>query len=211
MDFLSEDLTKYISNHTSPEPQELYELYRETNLKAINPIMLSGHMQGQFLKMISHLLQPKLVLELGTYTGYSAICLAAGLPADGKIISIDKNEEIAYLAEKYFEKTGTADKIELMFGNALDIIPSLEMQFDLVFIDADKRNYLNYYNLIIDKVKKNGLILADNILWYGKVLTDDKDPDTVALKSFNKFIQEDPRVENVLMPLRDGMMMIRKL
>ena len=211
MEFLSEPLTKYIENHSSKEPTALYELYRETNLKAINPIMLSGHLQGRFLSMLVHLIKPKLILELGTYTGYSAICLAEGLPSDSKIISVDRNEELFYLAKKYFEKSGVSDKIELMVGNAMDIIPKLDLEFDMVFIDADKLNYLNYYHLIIDKVKQNGLILADNILWYGKVVTDDSGADTLALKAFNEFVQNDPRVENVLMPLRDGMMMIRKL
>ena len=210
MDFLEENLSKYVDEHCTPEQQELYELYRETHLKVLRPNMLTGNTQGQYLKMLCHLMKPKNVLEIGTFTGYSAICLAQGLPEDGKLTTIDINPELGYLVNKYLEKTKTANQVNCLIGNALDIIPTLETEFDLVFIDADKVNYLKYYHLVFDKVKPNGLILADNVLWYGKVVTDADDIDTIALKEFNKFVNEDERVENVLLPLRDGLMMVRK-
>ncbi len=211
MDFLEKNLSKYVEEHCSAEPQELYELYRETYLKVLSPNMLSGNIQGQFLKMLCHLIRPKSVLEIGTFTGYSAICLAQGLPPDGKLITIDINPELTYLVDKFLKKTGTADKVECLIGNAMEIIPNLDVEFDMIFIDADKKNYLKYYKLVFDKLKPNGLILADNVLWYGKVVNKAEDIDTQSLQEFNEFVQADDRVENVLMPLRDGLMMVRKI
>ena len=175
--------------------------------------MLSGHIQGRILSMFSHMLKPKNVLEIGTYTGYSASCFAEGMQPDGKLVTIDINNELETMATSYFEKSGYGNQIDMRVGNAIDIIPTLDMKFDLVFIDADKHNYSNYYDLVIDKVNQGGFIIADNVLWSGKVLTDEvnTDTDTKALDEYNKKINSDPRVENMLMPVRDGLMVARKL
>lgn len=212
MDFLPKDIAGYVKQHTTEESAVLFDLYRETNLKVMLPIMLSGHVQGAFLKMISQMMRPKNILEVGTYTGYSAICLAEGLTEDGLLYTIDKNPEITHVHQKYFEKAGIADKVRFFEGRALDILPDLDVVFDLVFIDADKTNYLNYYKLIFDKVRQNGFILADNVLWFGKVVKDveENDLETKGILEFNEFIQNDERVENTLLPIRDGMMLIRK-
>lgn len=205
-------LEKYSEDHTSKESEVLHRLNRETHIKALMPRMLSGHLQGQFLGMLSQMIQPKVILEIGTYTGYSAICLAKGLKVDGVIHTIEKNPEHETMAKKYFKEAGIEHQVNYHLGNALEIIPTLNEIFDLVFIDADKDNYLNYYNLVFDKVKPGGYFLVDNVLWSGKVLTkpDSKDIEALGIIEFNDFIHADDRVENVLLPVRDGLMLIRK-
>ena len=211
MDFLPEDLLKYINAHTSGEPALLKKINRDTHAEVLMPRMLSGHVQGRFLSMISHLIKPKNILEIGTYTGYSAICMAEGLQPDGKLVTIDINEELESRVRSYFNEAGLNQKIDYWVGDASKIIPTLDMVFDLVFIDADKENYSNYYDLIFDKVRAGGLILADNVLWSGKVAAPKPDKDTRALMEFNDKIMNDQRVETLLLPLRDGVMMIRKI
>lgn len=213
MEFLPIEIEQYSQEHTQKETEVLYNLNRETHLKVLIPRMLSGHIQGRILSMFSHMLKPKNVLEIGTYTGYSAICFAEGMQPDGKLVTIDINNELETMATSYFEKSGYGNQIDMRVGNAIDIIPTLDMKFDLVFIDADKHNYSNYYDLVIDKVNQGGFIIADNVLWSGKVLTDEvnTDTDTKALDEYNKKINSDPRVENMLMPVRDGLMVARKL
>lgn len=209
MEILNEDLQHYAEQHTSQESDQLKKINRDTHANVLMPRMLSGHLQGRVLAMISKMIQPQRVLEIGTYTGYSAICMAEGLAKNGKIITIDINEELEERVRAYFKPW--EDKIDYKIGNALDIIPTLQETFDLVFIDADKSNYSNYFDLVIDKVKPGGFMLADNVLWSGKVLDKKPDADTRAILAFNKKILEDSRVENVLLPIRDGIMMIRKL
>jgi len=211
MNFLPENLDQYVVAHSQDEPKILQELSRETWQKVLNPRMLSGAFQGRVLSMISKLIQPKNVLEIGTYTGYSALCIAEGLQEQGIIHTLDKNEELENLQNKYFEKSGYRHQIEQHFGNALEIIPRLNVAFDLVFIDADKSNYPNYFNLIINKMNKGGVILSDNVLWSGKVVEklDPKDVDTKALLEYNKLLVTDERVETVLLPIRDGLTISR--
>src|SRR5690554_407094 len=214
MEFLDEKLEDYVNAHTSPESEVLNDLNRQTHIKILQPRMLSGHLQGRILSMLSKMIQPNRILEIGTYTGYSAICLAEGLKenANGKLITIDINYELEDMVKSYIEKAGFSEQIELKIGNAIEIIPSLDKNFELVFIDADKSNYSNYYDLLIDDLPKGAIIIADNVLWSGKVIqaTKKNDVDTEALKIFNKKIQDDHRVENVLLPIRDGLMVIRK-
>jgi len=211
MDFLNKELTEYVEKHTSPEPEVLSELNRETNLKVLMPRMLSGHYQGRFLSMISWMVRPASILEIGTYTGYSAICFAEGLAEGGKIHSIDINEELESLVRRFVKKAGMEDKVVLHIGNAMDIIPTLDLTFDLVFIDADKVNNLKYYNMVIEKVRAGGFIIADNVLWSGKVVEQEKiDKDTRLIMDFNDFVQQDERVENIMLPLRDGLLIARK-
>jgi len=213
MEFLPKEIDEYSGKHTQSETKILSDLNRETHIKVLIPRMLSGHIQGRILSMFSHMIQPKNILEIGTYTGYSAICFAEGMKPNGKLITIDINNELETMANSYFEKSGFGNQIEMKIGNAMDIIPELELDFDLVFIDADKNNYSNYFDLVIDKVNKGGFIIADNVLWSGKVTTEEvtTDTDTKALDEYNKKIHEDSRVENVLMPVRDGLMVARKL
>ena len=211
MDFLSEELNKYIESHTRDEGDNLKDLDRETNAKVLMPRMLSGHLQGQVLRMLSIMIKPERILEIGTFTGYSAICLAEGLTAEGELHTIDINEELKPMVHAYFEKAGILNRVKYHIGNALDIIPTLDMSFDLVFIDADKENYSNYYNLVIDDMRPGSYIIADNVLWSGKVLEPNPDKDTKAIMEFNDMIQADTRVENVLLPVRDGLMVMRKL
>jgi caffeoyl-CoA O-methyltransferase len=211
MDILNEDLLHYSEQHTTPESPLLKAINRDTHAKVIMPRMLSGHLQGRVLSMISKLIQPKLILEIGTYTGYSAICLAEGLGPEGKLITIDINEELEDKVKKYFDEAGLSSKVEYRIGDATKIVSTLDGPFDLVFIDADKENYGRYYDMVIDKVREGGIILADNVLWSGKVLQAKQDKDTRAIVEFNKKIQQDIRVENVLLPIRDGILMIRKL
>ena len=213
MEFLPQEIEKYAQDHTQQESEVLYNLNRETHLKVLIPRMLSGHIQGRILSMFSHMVKPKNVLEIGTYTGYSAICFAEGMQPDGKLVTIDINNELETMATSYFVKSGFGNQIDMKIGNAIDIIPTLDLKFDLVFIDADKHNYSNYFELVINKVNKGGFIIADNVLWSGKVLTDEvnTDTDTKALDQYNKKINSDPRVENILMPVRDGLMVARKI
>ena len=212
MEFISEELSKYIENHTSSESTILQKLNRHTHANVLKPRMLSGHVQGRALSLFSKMMRPKYILEIGTYTGYSAICLAEGLIEGGKLITIDINEELEEQVKSFVSEVGFQDKIEFRLGKALDIIPTLDIEFDIVFIDADKKNYLNYYQQSIEKVKSGGLIILDNILWSGKVVQEVKvkDKDTQTILKVNKFIQEDTRVENVLLGIRDGLMMVRK-
>lgn len=213
MDILSDELEKYISQHTTAESEILVRLRKETFQKTTQPQMLSGGYQGRLLSLISKMIRPKTILEIGTFTGYATLCLAEGLQKDGKIITIDRNEELMYLPKKYFEESEFSGQIEIKIGNALDILEGLDGCFDLVFIDADKSNYINYYNKIIDKMNSGGVILADNVLWYGKVMEETKanDKDTMILKEFNQMLVSDTKVEVVLLPVRDGISLIRKI
>lgn len=208
----SKEIDNYILNHIDAEDEVLTDLDRETNLKVIGARMISGHLQGQVLSMLSKMIQPKYILEVGTFTGYSAICLAKGLQNGGKLITIEIDDELETLAHKYFTKAGFEGIIEQRIGSALDIIPTLTESFDLVFLDADKREYVNYYQLLIDKMQSGSYIIADNTLWSGKVLEIPKDDDfqTQGIIEFNTLIKNDPRVEKVILPLRDGMTVIRK-
>jgi predicted O-methyltransferase YrrM len=214
MEFLDPDLEKYVENHTEQENEILAKINRETHTQVLKPRMLSGHLQGRVLSLLSHMIQPKSILEIGTYTGYSALCLAEGMSENGKLITIDKNEELADRVTGYFNQSAYAKNIEFKKGNALDIIPQLENSWDLVFIDADKSNYLKYYKLCFDQVNKGAYILIDNVLWSGKVLEKNRnklDADTQAILEFNRYVHEDKRVQNVLFPIRDGLMILRKL
>lgn len=212
MEFIEKEIEDYALNHTKSESELLKKINRETHAKIMMPRMLSGHLQGRLLSMFSNMIKPDYILEIGTYTGYSALCLAEGLSEKGKIITIDINEEIEKLVRSFFEQSEYKNKIDYRIGNALNIIPNINQELDIVFIDADKENYTTYYDLIFDKVKKGGYIIADNVLWSGKVLMDDSklDKDTKAIKAFNDKIQQDDRVENILLPVRDGLMICRK-
>ena len=211
MQFINPDLLAYSEKHTTPESDLLKHINRQTHANVMMPRMLSGHMQGRILSMFSHMLKPKRILEIGTYTGYSAICLAEGLVPDGRLITIDINEELEDGVRKYFEQSGFGHRIDFRIGNAITIIPGLHEKFDLVFIDADKENYSRYFDLVIDNVNLNGIILADNVLWSGKVLDEKPDKDTRAILDFNDKVSKDSRVESVLLPVRDGIMMLRKV
>ncbi len=213
MEFIDKELNRYCEEHTSEEDALLKKITRTTQAKVLLPRMISGHFQGKFLELVSKMIRPKRILELGTYTGYSAICMARGLDKDGTLTTIDINDELETMVRGFFDESGMGSQIDYRLGNAMEILPELEGPFDLVFIDADKVNYSNYFDMLIDKISSGGFILADNVLWSGKVLsplTKKSDADTVALIEFNKKIQEDPRVENALLPLRDGVMMLRK-
>ena len=211
MHFLPQKIDDYVVEHSEKEPQLLQELSKETWQKVLNPRMLSGAFQGRVLSMISKLINPKKILEIGTYTGYSALCLAEGLAEDGVLYTVDKNEELEELQYKYFQKSEFKDQIKQYVGNAIEIIPTIDEKFDLVFIDADKSNYPNYFELIIDKMNKGGIILSDNVLWSGKVVEElnPKDIDTKMLLEYNKLLATDTRVETVLLPIRDGLTISR--
>ncbi len=211
MDFLPADINKYSEDHTSQESDLLRRINRETYAEVLMPRMVSGHLQGRFLSMVSHMIKPQNILEIGTYTGYSAICLAEGLQPNGRLVTIDVNEELEKRVRGYFREGGLENKIDYRLGDAATIIPVLNSSFDLVFIDADKENYTKYYELVFDKVPMGGYILADNVLWSGKVVQEKIDKDTMAIKSFNEKIQSDSRVENMLLPLRDGISLVRKV
>jgi caffeoyl-CoA O-methyltransferase len=211
MHLVSADLENYIETFSSAEDLVLRELSRETHLKVPMPQMVSGHLQGQFLEMISTLLHPKRILEIGTYTGYSAICLAKGLSTDGLLYTIDINEELQTMCARYFAKANLSSKIKHLIGDAQKIIPELNETFDLVFIDADKINYSNYYDLVFSKVRAGGFIIADNVLWSGKVLDEKKDKDTLAIHQYNQKVADDTRVKNFILSLRDGLNIAQKL
>jgi predicted O-methyltransferase YrrM len=205
-------IEEYLEQHTTPMDEVLHELYRETHLHAMNPRMASGPVQGRFLQLLCQLMQPKKVLEIGTFTGFATICMARGMASDGLLTTIEANEEYEGIIRKYLAKTAVADRVKLIIGDAKEVIPTLEGGFDLVFIDADKISYPSYYDLMIEKLNPGGVVLADNVLWEGKVLNvGTKERDTKAIQAFNDKVQNDPRVENVLLPLRDGLMMVRKL
>lgn len=212
MEFISDELDKYVCDHSENEPKVLHDLNRETHLNVLKPRMLSGHYQGRVLSIFSHLTQPKRILEIGSYTGYSAICLAEGMQDGGELITIDRNDELESLVQEYIERSENSGRIVQKIGDAMEIIPKLEGEFDLVFIDADKSNYLNYYKMIIDKVPSGGVILIDNVLWSGKVVeeTAKGDKDTAVLKELNAFVHNDERVQEVILPIRDGLTVIRK-
>lgn len=210
---IDKQLEEYIEKHTTPEDEVLYDLNRQTHLKAIKPRMLSGHVQGVFLKMVSQMIQPKSVLEIGTYTGYSAICLADGIPSGGKLITIEQDIELEDFIKNYVRKAGKQSVIDIKIGNALEKVDELEGPFDLIFIDAEKKDYLTYYKKIKPKLAPGGFLMADNALWSGKVIEQSagNDPETAGVKVFNEYVQHDAEVENVLLPLRDGIMVVRKL
>lgn len=211
MEFLSESIIEYCENHSEKEPEYLAKLNKETHQKVLQPRMLSGHYQGRLLSLISKLVNPQNILEIGTYTGYSALCLAEGLQPNGKLHTIDINEELFDFQQKYFQESEFKDQIIQHLGDATKIIPQLDLKFDLVFIDADKPNYPNYFEIIIDKMNPGGLILSDNVLWSGKVLEEVKrnDLSTEALLKYNKMLAEDDRIETVILPLRDGLTLSR--
>lgn len=213
MHFISEELENYIVNHSATEPELLQQLNKETYQKILQPRMLSGHFQGRVLSMLSKIINPKHILELGTYTGYATLCLTEGLKTDGTIDTIDINEELEDIQQKYFNESDYKEQIIQHVGNALDIIPTLNKKFDLVFIDADKENYINYWKLIVPMMNKGGIILSDNVLWSGKVLEEvqKNDKSTPILLEYNKMINEDARVETVLLPIRDGLTVSRVL
>ena len=213
MNFIPEHIARYIEIHSSEESDLLNELYRETHLKVLIPAMISGKFQGRLLSMISKLCRPTRILEIGTYTGYSAICLAEGLDEKGKLFTIDKNEELENIQKKYWKRSGYEDKIIGLTGIAEDIIPTLHEDWDLVFIDADKERYIDYYEMILPNLKNGGIILADNVLWYGKVIeeAEEQDIETKGLQEFNRHVKEDSRVEKIMLPIRDGIYLIRKI
>ena len=210
---ISDEIEDYCEKHSSKEEDLLYQLYRETYQKTLRPRMISGHIQGLFLQMISNLVKPKRILELGTFTGYSTICLAKGLTNDGLIYTIEEEPELEYIIHKYLHQTPFYSKVKLMIGKALDFIPSLHETWDIIYIDADKTNYLNYYKILLPSLSKNGILLADNVLWSGKILnhpsSDDK--ETKALSEFNEYVKNDNNVTNLLLPLRDGIMIVQKI
>ena len=208
---MDQKLEKYVLNHTTPEDPLLEDLYRQTHIRFVNPNMVSGHLQGRLLEMISKMIQPEYILEIGTFTGYSAICLAKGLKPDGKLITIEVNDELATFAGSYFKKAGLSSVIEQHIGNALEIIPGLDIQFDLIFIDGDKREYIEYYKVVFDKVKPGGFIIADNVFWGGKVFEENsKDQQARGIIDFNEMICTKTEIENLVLPMRDGLMVIRK-
>lgn len=211
MSIVPSNIEEYVVNHSQKEPELLQQLNKETWQKVLNPRMLSGTFQGRVLAMISKLIQPKIILEIGTYTGYSALCLAEGLVPEGKLFTIDRNEELEDFSKKYFQKSPYKNQIHQLTGNALDIIPTINEKFDLVFIDADKSNYANYFHLIIEKMNPGGIILSDNVLWSGKVVAPVKanDKDTMALLKYNELLASDTRIETILLPIRDGLSISR--
>jgi predicted O-methyltransferase YrrM len=211
-EFINKDISEYVESNSQLEPTLLKELNRETHLKILNPRMLSGSYQGRILSMISKIIKPKRVLEIGTYTGYSALCIAEGLDIKGVIDTIDINEELQEIQDKFFKKSGFANKINQHIGNALEIIPKIKRKFDLVFLDADKENYINYFELVIDKINAGGILISDNVLWSGKVVDNrKKDMITKKLIEFNNLINNDKRIETVIFPVRDGLSISRKI
>ena len=211
MHFLSEELENYAAQHTEDEPLLLQELNKRTHLNVLQPRMISGHFQGRFLSLLSKMVQPRTILEIGTYTGYATLCLAEGLHPEGVLHTIDIKEELTDLQREFFDRSGYGNQIVQHLGKAADIIPALNTTFDLVFIDADKQNYANYFDLVIEKMTRGGIILSDNVLWSGKVVEEVKpnDKHTQALMAYNQKIKDDPRVETVLLPIRDGITLSR--
>jgi caffeoyl-CoA O-methyltransferase len=209
--FMNAHIEKYIESHSSKEPSLLNTLYKETHLHAVHPRMISGHTQGRLLSLLSRLKQPGHILEIGTYTGYSAICLAEGLKPGGKLISIEINDELESINRKYIEKANVADKIELITGDAKIVIPGLKDKFQLIFIDGNKQEYPEYYKLCKAKLAPGGLLIADNALWDGKVITDTTDKQTCGIQKFNRMVQEDPCMKNFILPVRDGLMIAEKV
>jgi len=211
MEIIPHDLQLYLEDHCDPEPPELQKINRETYLKVLQPHMLSGHYQGRLLSMLSKMMQPRRILEIGTFTGYSTICLAEGLVEDGLLYTIEVNHEMEEMLSQHFKSTNVDKKIRQYFGHASQIIVEIEENnFDIAFIDADKRNNLHYFQLIIDKIKSGGLIIIDNVLWKGKVYGNENDADTRSIRELNDHIAEDKRVEKLILPVRDGIMLVRK-
>ena len=210
MDFISEKLAEYLSQNSDKEPEILSKLNKETHQKILQPRMLSGHIQGRFLSLISKIKSPLHILEIGTYTGYGTLCLAEGLATNGKIFTIDRNEELINIQNKYFEESGNRDKIVQLTGNAVNVLMGLDENFDLIFIDADKENYIKYFEIVSKKLNPNGIIISDNVLWSGKVVEEsDNDQETDTLKKFNKLLSKDERFETIILPLRDGLSISR--
>lgn len=210
MNFSLKKLIKYCEAHSSPQNEVLYKLERETHLKTLAPQMLSGHLQGQLLTLLSQLMQPQTILEIGTFTGYAAICLAQGLAENGTLHAIEANEELAYIIRKYIRKAELEEKIKLHIGDAKKIVPQIEGEFDIVFIDAGKNDYALYFDMVVDRVKTGGLIIADNVLWSGKVIMSQHDKDTITIHNFNEKVKKEERVESLMLPLRDGILIARK-
>ena len=212
MEFIDPLLDKYVCEHTANESDLLKKINRETHLEVLQPRMLSGHFQGRVLSMFSKMIRPERILEIGTYTGYSALCLAEGLTPNGKLVTIDINEELAARVRGYISESTYAKQIDYLVGNAMELIPALNEKWDIVFIDADKDNYINYYHLVFPMVKVGGYIIADNVLWSGKVIDlSQQDKDTSLLREYNQLVHQDDRVEEVLFPIRDGLMIARKI
>ncbi|HKK62980.1 MAG TPA: O-methyltransferase [Bacteroidales bacterium] len=208
---IPEHIDRYAEAHSSPEDQVLYDLYRETYLKTVHPQMVSGRVQGQFLAIMSKMIRPRHILEIGTFTGYSAYCLSKGLQKSGKITTIEVNEELEEMIQQFFQKAGIAQKTELIIGDALKLLAGMDQKFDLIFLDANKEHYPNYYNICIDKLNVGGYMIADNVLWSGKVAKEQfDDQSTKKLREFNDMVQKDKRVENVFLTIRDGLSIIRK-
>jgi len=213
MHFISEELEAYVEHHSQSEPELLVKLFKETHQKILQPRMLSGHFQGRVLSILSKIIRPKNILEIGTYTGYAALCLAEGMQKEGTLDTIDIKEELVSIQQKYFDLSPWKDQITAHLGNALDIIPTLNKKYDLVLIDADKENYIHYFNLVVPIMNPGGIILSDNVLWSGKVLEElnPKDTSTKVLLEYNQMVNNDPRVETVLLPIRDGLTVSRVL
>jgi caffeoyl-CoA O-methyltransferase len=209
---MAKEPDRYLREHTSPEDRVLEELNRQTHLNVVNPNMLSGHLQGRLLEMLSYMINPSLILEIGTYTGYSAICLARGLKSGGQLHTIEVNDELKEMSTRYIALARVADRVTLHAGRAQDIIPSMPYTFDLVFIDGDKREYSEYYDLVFDKVRRGGFIIADNVLWGGKIEDGETsgDQQTKGVILFNEQVRSDQRVEKVMLPVRDGILIVRK-
>ena len=209
---MDRQLEKYILDHSVPEDPVLEDLYRQTHLRFVNPNMACGLIQGKFLEMISRMINPSYILEIGTFTGYSAICLAKGLKTDGMLITVEANDELVGFTRSYFTKAGVASKINSITGRLQDVVAAIKEEFDLVYIDGDKREYIEYYRLIIDKVRPGGFIIADNVLWGGKVFEKEtNDQQTKGIMEFNDMINKQKNIENIILPLRDGIMLIRKI
>ena len=211
MELLTEGLQAYLEQHCEPEPELLRYINRETHLKVPMARMLSGHYQGRVLSFLSKLQSPRRILEIGTFTGYATLCLAEGLSKDGIIYTIDINEELEERVRKYFEQSDVSNKINYHIGNALEIIPQIEETFDLIFIDADKKSNAKYYDLVFDRLRSGGIIIVDNVLWSGKIVSGMSDKDTTLIRDFNEKVTSDPRVEKLILPVRDGLFIIRKI
>jgi len=212
MELINKSADQYANSYSGNEDDILYKIWRESNLRTFYPNMVSGKVQGKFLQMLMYMLQPKNVLEIGTFTGYSAVAMALAMPENGKLITIDNNEEIESMAKGFFKEAGLENKIIMLMGDATEIVPGLKKQFDLVFIDADKEQYIDYYNAVLPKVRKGGFILADNVLWGGKVMEKltKTDKETKGIQEFNNMVNNDTRVEKVMLTIRDGIYLIRK-
>jgi len=208
---IEQEIEKYILEHSDKEDLLLAELYRETQLKVLNPRMISGFIQGKLLEFISKMVNPQQILEIGTYTGYSAICLAKGLKPNGQLHTIEINDELESISKKYFKKAGVENQVKTYTGNAIDIIPLINETFDIVFIDGEKKEYIPYYKIVFEKVNKKGIIIVDNVLWNGKIFnTNDQDQSTLSIKKFNELIKNDTRIEKLILPIRDGIMLLIK-